>query len=147
MGILQEFKRLAKPYPEEQTDDFEELSNFSSKSKESKVRPAYDSAKNDKVLSINTTTQLQVVLVQPEHFEGVDNIAGHLLARNTVVLNLERANKEATRRMVDFLSGVIFALGGKVKPISKGAYIITHANIDVMGTDLIGELESSGMYI
>jgi cell division inhibitor SepF len=145
MGLLEEFKRLTKPYPDEQADNFEDFSNFSSK--ESKPRPAYDIAKNDKVLSINTTTQLQVVVVQPEHFEGVDEIANHLLARHTVVLNLERANKEAMRRMVDFLSGVVYALSGKVKQIAKNAYIITPANIDVMGADLIGELESNGLYI
>ena len=145
MGLLEEFKRLTKPYPDEQEDDFEVLKNMGSK--EAKVRPPFDTAKSDKVRTIHTTTQLQVVVVQPEHFEAASEIADHLLERNTVVLNLERANKEATRRMVDFLSGVVYALRGKVKPIAKSAYIITPSNIDVMGADLIGELESSGLYI
>ncbi|MDR0325866.1 MAG: cell division protein SepF [Oscillospiraceae bacterium] len=145
MGILEEFKRLTKPYPEEQTDAFEDFSNFSSK--ENKVRPAYDSAKADKVLSIHTTTQLQVVVVQPEHFESASDIANHLLERHTVVLNLEKANKEATRRLVDFLSGVVYAQNGKIKPVARSTYIITPSNIDVMGGELIGELESNGLYI
>lgn len=145
MGILEEFKRLTKPYPDEQADDFEDFSNFASK--ETKVRPAYDSTKNDKVLSIHTTTQLQVVVVQPEHFESASDIANHLLERHTVVLNLEKANKEATRRLVDFLSGVVYAQHGKIKPVARSTYIITPSNIDVMGGELIGELESNGLYI
>jgi cell division inhibitor SepF len=143
MGIFQEIKNLTRPYPDEQpANDFPDFSN-----KNAKVNPPFDAAKSDKVRTIHTTTQLQVVVVQPEHFEAASEIADHLLERNTVVLNLERANKEATRRMVDFLSGVVYALRGKVKPIAKNAYIITPSNIDVMGADLIGELESSGLYI
>lgn len=145
MGILEEFRRLTKPYPDEQPDAFEDFSNFSSK--EAKVRPAVDSAKSDKVLSIHTTTQLQVVVVQPEHFESASDIANHLLDRHTVVLNLEKANKEATRRLVDFLSGVVYAQHGKIKPVARSTYIITPSNIDIMGGDLIGELESNGLYI
>ncbi len=145
MGILEEFRRLTKPYPDEQPDAFEDFSNFSSK--EAKVRPAIDSAKSDKVLSIHTTTQLQVVVVQPEHFESASDIANHLLDRHTVVLNLEKANKEATRRLVDFLSGVVYAQHGKIKPVARSTYIITPSNIDIMGGDLIGELESNGLYI
>ncbi|MDR0293384.1 MAG: cell division protein SepF [Oscillospiraceae bacterium] len=145
MGILEEFRRLTKPYPDEPADDFQDFSDFTSK--ETKVRPAYDSAKSDKVLSIHTTTQLQVVVVQPEHFESASDIANHLLERHTVVLNLEKANKEATRRLVDFLSGVVYAQHGKIKPVARSTYIITPSNIDIMGGDLIGELESNGLYI
>ena len=145
MGILEEFKRLAKPYDTQPADDFEDFTNFSSR--DAKVRPAVDSAKGDKVISVNTTTQLQVVVVQPEHFESASDIANHLLERRTVVLNLEKANKEATRRLVDFLSGVVYAQHGKIKPIAQRTYIITPSSIDVMGGDLIGELESNGLYI
>ena len=145
MGILEEFKRLTKPYPDEQADAFEDFSNFSSK--EAKVRPAYDAAKGDKVVSIHTTTQLQVVVVQPEHFEGASDIADHLLERRSVVLNLEKANKEAKRRLVDFLSGIVYAHHGKIKPIARDTYLLTPASIDIMGGDLIGELESNGMFI
>jgi cell division inhibitor SepF len=142
MGLFKEIIGLTKPYPDETAPEFPEFTT-----KGAKASPPHDAAKSDKVRTIHTTTQLQVVVVQPEHFETANEIADHLLERNTVVLNLERANKEATRRMVDFLSGVVYALRGKVKPIAKNAYIITPSNIDVMGADLIGELESSGLYI
>ena len=146
MGLLDEIKRFAKPYDEEEGDDFSDFSKISAQ-KEKKVRPAVDSSRPDKVMSIHTTTQLQVVLVQPDHFESASDIANHLIERRTVVLNLEKANKEATRRLVDFLSGVVFAQGGKIKPVAKCTYIITPYNVDIMGGDLIGELESNGLYV
>lgn len=146
MGLLDGLKRFAKPYEEDGEDDFSDFSQLSAQ-KDNKVRPAVDSAKPDKVLNIHTTTQLQVVLVQPDHFESASDIANHLLERHTVVLNLEKANKEATRRLVDFLSGVVFAQGGKIKPVARCTYIITPYNVDIMGGDLIGELESNGLYV
>lgn len=101
--------------------------------------------RNNKVVNINATTQLAVVLVKPERFENAAEIADHLKDRRTVVLNLEQTNKDVARRLVDFLSGVAYANEGKIKKVANSTYIITPYNVDIMG-DLIDELESSGMY-
>ncbi len=114
---------------------------------------AYDSAaaepsssrRGNKVVNINTTTQLAVVLVKPDRFENAAEIADHLKDKRTVVLNLEQTNKDVARRLVDFLSGVAYANEGKIKKVANSTYIITPYNVDIMG-DLIDELESSGMY-
>ena len=115
---------------------------------------AYDSAaaepsssrRGNKVVNINTTTQLAVVLVKPDRFENAAEIADHLKDKRTVVLNLEQTNKDVARRLVDFLSGVAYANEGKIKKVANSTYIITPYNVDIMG-DLIDELESSGMYL
>ena len=65
---------------------------------------------SNKVVNINATTQLQGVLVKPERFEDASTIADQLNAKRTVVLNLESTNKEVSRRLVDFLSGVAYAI-------------------------------------
>jgi len=101
---------------------------------------------NNKVVNINATTQLAVVLVKPEKFENAADVADHLRQRRTVVLNLEQTNKEIARRVVDFLSGVTYAQDGKIKKVANSTYIITPYNVDIMG-DLIDELENSGLYI
>ena len=114
---------------------------------------AYDSAaaepsssrRGNKVVNINTTTQLAVVLVKPDRFENAAEIADHLKDKRTVVLNLEQTNKDVARRLVDFLSGVAYANEGKIKKVANSTYIITPYNVDIMG-DLSDELESSGMY-
>ena len=118
-------------------------------------RRSYDSAAADtaptrrhdsnKVVNINTTTQLAVVLVKPDRFEAAAEIADHLKDKRTVVLNLEQTNKDIARRLVDFLSGVAYANEGKIKKVANSTYIITPYNVDIMG-DLIDELENSGMY-
>ena len=103
--------------------------------------------KNGKVVNINATTQLKVVLVKPERFEDASGIADHLLAKRTVVLNLESTNRDIARRLVDFLSGVAYANGGQIKKVANSTYIITPYNVGVMGDSLLDELENSGLYL
>ena len=94
---------------------------------------------------MHTTAPLQVVLVKPERFDNVSEIAEHLRERRAVVLNLESTNKDVARRLVDFLSGCAYALDGKIKKVAISTYIITPLNVDIVG-DLVEELENNGMY-
>ena len=81
----------------------------------------------------NGGAQPKLLLVHPDRFEQAADIADRIAERNAIVLNLETAPKELTRRMLDFLSGVTYALGGKVKKVSGSTYIITPAGMDFMG--------------
>lgn len=102
-------------------------------------------SKANKVVNIHTTTQLQVVLVKPERFDDARPVADHLNSKHTVVLNLEATNKEVSRRLIDFLSGVAYANNGQIKRVANSTYIITPYNVNIMG-DLLDELESSGVF-
>ena len=102
--------------------------------------------RSDKVVNINTTTQLAVVLVKPDRFETAAEIADHLKDKRTVVLNLEQTNKDIARRLVDFLSGVAYANRGKIKRVATNTYIIIPSNVDLTGDDLLDELENNGVY-
>ena len=75
--------------------------------------------RNGKVVNINATTQLKVVL--------------------------ESTNKEVSRRLVDFLSGVAYANNGQIKRVANSTFIITPYNVDIMG-DLLDELENNGAF-
>lgn len=102
---------------------------------------------DNKVVNFNAKSQMQLVVYKPASFgEEVRTIADELLQRHTVVLNLERADREAARRIVDFLSGVAYANNGKLKPISSNIVIVTPFNVDLTGDDVMDELESSGIY-
>ncbi|MDE5834515.1 MAG: cell division protein SepF, partial [Ruminococcus sp.] len=85
--------------------------------------------RRNKVLNIQTTAQLQVVLVKPSAFTDAKQIADHLIAKKTVVLNLETASPENKRRIIDFLVGVAYANGGSLKPVANLTYIITPYNV------------------
>ena len=99
-----------------------------------------------KVVNIHATTQLQVVLVKPDRYENASEIADHLRDKRTVVLNLEKTQKDVSRRLLDFLSGVAYAQEGKIKKVALQTYIVTPYNVDIMG-DLIDELENNGLYL
>ena len=102
--------------------------------------------RRNKVVNIQTTAQLQVVLVKPSAFTDAKQIADHLIANKTVVLNLETASPENKRRIIDFLVGVAYANGGSLKPVANLTYIITPYNVGFIGEDLVGELENNGVY-
>ena len=129
--------------------DFSSSSSSSPASSYSSSRPRSDdfSDKRNKVVNINATTKLQVVLVKPERFDDAPSIADHLNAKRTVVLNLESTSKDVARRLVDFLSGVAYANNGQLKRVANSTFIITPFNVDIMGDLLIDELENSGLYI
>ena len=157
MSLMDELRRLARPYEDEEDyeEDFELEEPFVETKEERKTRGRkreeddmerdYADTSRDKVVNINTTTQLQVVLVKPEKFQDASAIADHLRDKRTVVLNLESANKDVARRMVDFLSGAAYAQEGKILKVAVATYIITPYNVDIIG-DLIDELENNGMY-
>ena len=135
-------------YDDQYIDDGPQMVNNNSGfgSTDSYEEDGADSGKSgNRVVNINATTQLQVVLVKPERFEDASTIADHLNNKRTVVLNLESTNKEVSRRLVDFLSGVAYANNGQIKRVANSTFIITPYNVDIMG-DLLDELESNGAF-
>ena len=81
----------------------------------------------------NSGAQMQVVIVKPDHFEDVTMIADHLNAKKSVVLNLESSNRETSRRILDFLSGVAYANGGTIRKVANSTFMITPGSVDIMG--------------
>ena len=157
MGFIDELKRLARPYEDEELDvfdDFEPVGRDSVVRQKARDREVTSNVfdqnssadrRNNKVVNIHTTTQLQGVLVKPERCEAASEIADHLREKRTVVLNLESTNKDIARRLLDFLSGVAYANEGKIKKVAISTYIITPYNVDILG-DLINDLENNGLY-
>ncbi len=91
---------------------------------------------------INANVMIQVVLVRPEVFTDAKQIADHLLKGKTVVLNLETANAENKRRIIDFIAGVAYAKGGNIKKVAKFTYIVTPQNVGFVGDNIVRELEN-----
>ena len=146
MGFLDELKRLTHPYEDEPEDDVPPPPpprEEPSRRREYQEPPRRNTG--GKVVNIHATTQLQVVLVKPERYENASEIADHLRDKRTVVLNLEKTQKDVARRLLDFLSGVAYAQEGKIKKVALQTYIVTPYNVDIMG-DLIDELENNGLY-
>ncbi len=90
--------------------------------------------------------RMQVVLVKPNCFDDVTAIADHLNAGRTVVLNLEDADKDVSRRIVDFLSGVAYANNGNMRKVAVSTFIIVARNVDVMGELMLDDFDDGKMY-
>ncbi|HIS49158.1 MAG TPA: cell division protein SepF [Candidatus Gallacutalibacter pullistercoris] len=115
---------------------------------EAPARRSSSAQGSNKVVNIHATAQLQVVLFKPENFgEETRAVADELLKMHTVVLNLEETKKETARRIIDFLSGVAYANGGKIKRVATSTYIITPYNVDLTGDEVMDELENNGVYV
>lgn len=85
--------------------------------------------------------QPRLLLVKPDRFEVAADIADKISEKNAVVLNLESTDREVARRLLDFLSGVTYALSGKIKKVSGSTYVITPEGMDFLG-DGLEEMES-----
>lgn len=126
----------------ERTSSFDTASTRASRDNVTPLR----SSTGNRVVNINTITQLSVVLVKPEKYENASEVADHLRDKRTVVLNLESTNRDVARRLLDFLGGVAYANDGKIKRIAQSTYIITPYNVDIQG-DVLDELENNGLHL
>ena len=155
MSFWDNVKKFAQPYSEEdyndyddEMDSFEEPaqepapraarrpSPFASVSQESEPAPAASTGFSGQVLNMNSGKQ-EVVLFHAKTFDDAAKAADELRKRKAVILNMENVDKTLTRRVVDFLSGSVYALDGSVKKVAQSTYLFCPHNMDV-----VGDLES-----
>ena len=144
MGFMDSIRKLTHPYSDAE-DDYDEYddelpeeeparrSSYSRSTSSVPAAPVEASTGAGRVVSISPGVQLQVILVKPDRFDQVSEIADHLRAKEAVVLNLENTTKDIARRLVDFLSGVAYALDGKIKKVAVSTYLITPYNVSITG--------------
>ena len=158
MSFWDNVKKFAQPYDDEDYDDYdEELDNFEETEEEpaprtrrsspfasSSAAPAAPAAAaapvapsfGGQVLNMNSGKQ-EVVLFHAKTFDDAAKAADELCKRKAVILNMENVDKALTRRVVDFLSGSVYALDGRVKKVAQSTYLFCPFNMDV-----VGDLES-----
>ena len=157
MGIKEKLKSIfVIPDEDDYDEEFEEVAEKAEPKRNSVQSEGYTQRRTEtpriiggnknKTVSFNPT-QMQVVLVKPERYDDVTSIAEHMLEKKTVVLNLESADRELSRRIVDFLSGATYALKGNIRKVSKGTFLIVPSGVDMMGEMLLDDFESNNMYL
>ncbi len=75
----------------------------------------------------------KMILLEPRAYSEAQQISDHLKARHTVVVNLKRVTSDQAKRIVDFLSGTIYAIGGDLQKIGGGIFLCTPNNINIQG--------------
>ncbi len=155
MSFWDNVKKFAQPYSDEDYDDYDEemdeyeediqetaprsrrTSPFSSAAREAEApAPAPSAAPstgfNGHVMNMSSGKQ-EVVLFHAKTFDDAATAADELRKRRAVILNMENVDKSLTRRVVDFLSGSVYALDGRVKKVAQSTYLFCPHNMDVVG--------------
>ncbi len=156
MSFWDNVKKFTQPYSEEEYDEYddENLDGYEEEVQEpaprarrsspfgssSESEPAYSAPSggfNGQVLNMSSGKQ-EVVLFHAKTFDDAAKAADELRRKKAVILNMENVDKALTRRVVDFLSGSVYALDGSVKKIAQSTYLFCPHNMDV-----VGDLESA----
>ncbi len=87
----------------------------------------------------------KMILLEPRAYSESQQIADHLKKRNTVVVNLKRVTPEQAKRIIDFLSGTIYAINGKIQKIGGGIFLCAPNNVSVQG-EITGETDGKGIH-
>ena len=74
-----------------------------------------------------------MILAEPIAYSESQQIADHIKKRNSVIVNLKRVTNDQAKRIIDFLSGTLYALGGQLQKLGNGIYLCTPKNINVEG--------------
>ena len=90
-----------------------------------------ESEKSDDM--VNNLGTGKMILLEPRAYSESQQIADHLKKKNTVVVNMKRVTPDQAKRIVDFLSGTVYALGGDLQKIGAGIFLCTPKNVDVEG--------------
>lgn len=160
MSILDNLKKFVQPYSDDEYDDYDEemdeledevqetahrgrrpspfasVSDSDSSFSASAPAASTTSSFSGQVLNMGSGKQ-EVVLFHAKSFDNAAKAADELRKKKAVILNMENVDKALTRRVVDFLSGSVYALDGSVKKIAQSTYLFCPHNMDV-----VGDLES-----
>ena len=87
--------------------------------------------KNNKVVAMPQTQSIRMVISQPTNFEQSEEICGFLKEKKSVIVNLEYVNKDVARRIVDFISGGVYALDAHIQKVSNSIFLIAPINYEI----------------
>jgi cell division inhibitor SepF len=96
------------------------------------------------VVSIHSQKNVRVILNEPRSYDEAQEIADHLRSRRTVIVNLQRVRSDQAVRIVDFLSGTVYALSGSISKLGPNIFLCTPDSVEIQGT--ISELLNEDDY-
>ena len=113
-------------YDNEEAYEYEDKGNYEAEEERSFF------GRKGKVVPLNAQGQpVKMVISQPTTFEQSEEICSLLKEKKSVIVNLEYVNKDAARRIVDFISGGVYALDGHIQKISNSIFLIAPMNYEI----------------
>ena len=99
----------------------------------------YEARSRKKLVPLRSPKFAKLVVLEPKSFEDVQEVADNLKNRRPVILNVSNLEKEVAKRILDFTSGVIYALEGAMQKVGDGIFLFTPSNFEVAGDIDTGE--------
>lgn len=132
LGLQEEEEIIERERVESQDDQDVETSPFEAR------KP---STKGNNIVSIHSQKNVRVILNEPRSYEEAQDIADHLRSRRSVVVNLQRVRSDQAVRIVDFLSGTIYALNGGISKLGPNIFLCTPDTVEIQGaiTEMLTE--------
>ncbi|MFD1038066.1 cell division protein SepF [Virgibacillus byunsanensis] len=92
--------------------------------------------KNQNVVSLTSMqhSSSKVILCEPRTYNEAQEIADNIVNRRAVVINLQRVDHQQAKRIVDFLSGTVYAISGDIQKLGSQTFLCTPENVDVSGS-------------
>lgn len=141
MGYGQKVKKWFFDEDGDEIEEYDEV-EIDTEPKTSLFEQAKFSKTSDAIKALNANKDSQLILFEPRAFAETQDIANYLKQKKAAVINLHRLQKEQSKRVVDFLSGVIFAIEGDIQRIGPRIFLCTPKNIGVSGTIDLDEEDS-----
>ncbi len=134
MGGMNKFLNLlgfgSEGDEEEYEDDYIEEVN-EQKDVDNGFKEDFFSRKKSKVVNLPNSSQIKVVILQPNSFEQSQEICEHLKEKKSVIVNLEFVNKDVARRIIDFVSGAVYGLDGNISKVSNSIFLVAPFNYEI----------------
>ena len=107
-------------------------------------RKIFGRKNNSKVVNMpqQSGQAIKMVISQPTTFEQSDEICAFLKERKSVIVNLEYVNKDVARRIVDFISGGVYALDGYIQKVSNSIFLVAPSNYEITNDMAREEMKS-----
>ena len=168
MSFWDNIKKFAQPYADEDYDDYEDEDTYEEAAEAAPrarrvspfdtaapaaptytapaapAAPAAPTGFSGQVMNMHSGKQ-EVVLYHAKAFDDAAKAADELRRKKAVILNMENVDKALTRRVVDFLSGSVYALDGSVKKVAQSTYLFCPHNMEVVGD--LESLQNEATYI
>ncbi len=133
MASLNLFNKPAKPAKEEDFDSSYYTPDEDYAANEPEEKPAYEkpAAPQRSAYTANHSAPVQMKLIRPSNFVDGQTIANCLMDNHPVLIHLENATKEVSHDLVCFLTGVVYAIGGQIQPVSENTYMLSPGSMEI----------------
>jgi cell division inhibitor SepF len=141
MGVMNRFMNFLGLQEEEEIVEREQISSRDDEDFEPVPVETRKNQRAGNVVSIHSQKNVKVVLYEPRSYDEAQEIADHLRSHRTVVINLQRVRNDQAMRIIDFISGTVYALGGGISKIGGNIFMCTPDTVEIQGsiTEILGD--------